>query len=116
MVVRRVKPPQLLPGEIGDMLGVSARIVRVGETRKQRAAQVSLHGRLWRRQRTLHLVEDDAFVTEPAGGIGWVLELKADSLLLEVVLLQQREEDRIEVNEQQIHVVLGVARAEWIGR
>ncbi len=115
VVMRSVKPPQLLPGEVGDMLRVSARIVRVGQTRKQRAAQVSLHGRLRRRQRTLHLVEDHALVTEPAGRVGWVLELKADSLLLEGILFQQREEGRIEVHEQQIHVVLGIARAERIG-
>jgi hypothetical protein len=114
VVVRRVKAAQLLPGEIGDVLRVSARIIGVGQTRKQRAAQVALHGRLRRRQRTFHLVEDHALVTEPARGLGRILELEADSLLLERVLLQQREEGRIEVHEQQIHVIVGVAGAERI--
>src|SRR6266852_8711312 len=89
VVMRGVKSPKLLPGEIWNVLGVSSRLVLIGETGEERAAEIALHGCLWRRQRPLHLVVNDAFVAEPARRVGWVLELEADPLLLERILGEQ---------------------------
>ena len=89
---------ELLPGEVGDVLGVAARDERVGEAGEQRRPDRALHGRLRRRQGSLHLVEHDALVTETAFGVVGNLVLVADSLLLEGILGQGGKEGRVQVH------------------
>ena len=67
-----------------------------------------------RRQRALHLVEDHSLVTKSALGVSWILELEANAFLLEGVLGQEREKSGVEVDEQEVEIVLGVAGAERI--
>src|SRR5207245_8812470 len=116
VVMSGVETAQPRPRQLGYVLWIAAGDACVSETWKQCAAEVLLHCGLRRRQSSLHLVEDDALETKSARGVGRVLEFESDAFLLEGILRQQREEDRVEVNLQKIHVILLIPSTEGIRR
>ncbi len=115
VVVAGVEPAEHLPGEVGDVLRVAAADIRVCQAGKQRPADRAVDGGPGRREGALHLVEDDAPVSQPALRIGGVLELEADPLLLERVLAQAWKEGGVEVDVEEVLEVLLVAGAEEVG-
>ena len=80
VVVVRVERLELLVGEIGDVLGVAARVEAVGRLGEQRANCEAHQQAVGRRVGALHLVEDHAFVSERRVGC---IELVMPALLLE---------------------------------
>ena len=112
----RVKRAQVFPGEVGDVLRVAAGDVLVGQVFEERLADRAIDGRGRGRQGAFHLVENHALVPQPALRVSGLFKLEADPLLLEGVFVESREEGRIEVDLEEVHVVLGVAGAEQVHR
>ena len=116
VVVTSVELLQVVPGQVGDVLRIATRHVRVGQSWEQRLADRAVDGRAWRGERALHLVEHDALVSEAAVRVGGVLELEADPLLLERVLRQLWEEGRVQVHVEEVLEILRVPCAEQVHR
>ena len=95
MVVARVEIAEHLPCEVWDVLRITTGDMRIGQAWEQCLADGAVDRGVRSGERALHLIEDDALVAEAAVGIGWVLELVADSLLLECVFAQEREEGSV---------------------
>ena len=116
VVVARVEIAEHLPCEVWDVLRITTGDMRIGQAWEQRLADGAVDRGVRSGERALHLIEDDALVAEAAVWIGWVLELVADSLLLECVFAQEREEGSVEVDLEQVGEILRVARAEEVHR
>src|SRR5207253_10621535 len=116
VVVARVEIAEHLPCEVWDVLRITTGDMRIGQAWEQCLADGAVDRGVRSGERALHLIEDDALVAEAAVWIGWVLELVADSLLLECVFAQEREEGGVEVDLEQVGEILRVARAEEVHR
>ena len=101
----------MFPGQVGDVLGIPARHVRVGQAGKERLADGAIDRGGRGGERPLHLVEDDPLVAKAALWVSRVFELEADAFLLERVFRKAREKSSVEVDLEEVHEVLGVARA-----
>ena len=112
MVEAAMRSDELLPAQLGNVLGVAAADKAVGGVRVQKPRKLALHQGVHVGKRTLHLAVNDAVVARRFA------RLEMPALLQENLrlLVDQRVKHRVEVDRHQVEQILFVAAGDGIDR
>src|SRR6266508_4257041 len=111
MVIRCPEVPKVFISKIRDMTWVAARIHSIDVLWKERLPRISCDQVVRRRVHTFHLIEHHAFVGKR---LRWIVDLVVPALLHQCLFADQRVQDCIYIDFDQIVEILHVLARHWI--
>jgi hypothetical protein len=105
MVIGLPEVPEIFVGQVGDVARIAARVAAVDVFGEQRLDHARFEDAVRRGVRALHFVEDHALVGERLAGI---VDLVMPALLHQGLLADQRMQDRVDVDIDQVVEILHV--------